>query len=175
MSEPLRATYSLTPDDYVALNMYLLRKTLPSDAFFPYERVSVTLFVWLGAGLLASQPGWLIPALAVFAAGSAYPFLGRGAARKNAEAMFRQQVSGLTGEVTLTLTDMGLVEQTDSGRVGALWNDVSEVTEAGEYCYIFLPDAAVIVPRAGFADDRDYRVIRDFARGKFADRRRHQT
>lgn len=114
-----------------------------------------TLVGWLGASL-----GYLV----------IYPFLHRFLL----DIYVRSHVSehgtrGVIGEIQLILTEVGLVEVTETMRSEVAWGNVHRIVDSGEYMFIyFTPVAAAILPKHGFESEEQYEHVKDYAKKCFS-------
>jgi hypothetical protein len=167
--------YTVTLEDFVALNLYLTRKSGVGRAGY--------LTVWLGLPLLCmvgaaqvlqhdNQPmAFGLMAVAVFTL-VIFPSSYRAALARNARAFVKKLGGrGIIGERTLILSEESLVAISETFRTEARWENMTGVDVVGDYTYIFIAGiSALILPRHGCDSDEEYDAARDFALRKLADR-----
>lgn len=167
----MEVSYSLTPDDLVALNLHLMRRSPSYRRRFVIGWVLVpTAFVLaaLAASVADAHPAYVVcPLLGAVLLTTLYPFLYRWNVRRQVRAYGREATArGALGRTTLVLTDDTLTVRTKAAETVARWEAMRGVTEDADYIYIHLSAVSVAtVPRRDL-DGEQYAAVRDFARAK---------
>jgi hypothetical protein len=169
--------YTLTLDEYVECAVHAYRKAGVGRASYlllwfivPVLCTGGAMGLWQYGGAMRPIAIGLALAAGVFLV--VYPFLHRAAIRRNLRACAeRAGTHGVTGPITLILSEDALTEITETGRSEVKWADMAGIEVVGDRTYIYASGAsAAVIPRSGFATGAEYEAVRDFALRKLADR-----
>ncbi len=171
----MQVRYTVSLDDFVALNLYLTRK---SGAGRPgYLMVWLVPPILCAAGAVRALQHDHEPAAILFAAVAVFwliflPFRYRDALARNVRAFVKKLGGrGIIGERGLSLSEEMLVAVSETFRTEVRWENMTGVDVVGDCTYIFISGiSALIVPRHGFDGDEEYEAVRDFALRKLAGR-----
>ena len=171
----MQVRYTVSLDDFVALNLYLTRKSGAGRPGF--------LMVWLGLPILcATGAVWLLELgremVAIWLLGVAVFWLlmipsrfREGQARGIRAFVKKLGGRGIIGERGLSLSEELLVAVSETFRTEVRWENMTGVDVVGDTTYIFISGiSALILPRHGFDSDAEYEAVRDFALRKLAGR-----
>lgn len=145
--------YTLTPQDYIAFNLYVMTR-LPfgrrQRRSYRWALSLLTLFVGTGVIWLLSRD--LSEALTVGVVSSVAiwllaPWLWRLQLRRNFKRLSKDSGLGAEGAHRIGLDDSGLHESSPIGTTDVPWTSVARVEETDGYVYIFVgPIQAFILP-----------------------------
>lgn len=173
----MEVRYTLTLAEYVECAFHAYRKARVGRASYvlvwlivPILCSGVAMGMWQYGG--AMRPVAIGLALAAAAFLIVYPFLHRAAIRRNLRACAEQAgTQGVTGPITLVLSEESLTEITETGRSEVKWAEMKGIEVVGERTYIYASGtSASVLPRSGFATAAEYEAVRDFALRKLADK-----
>ncbi|HEY1186881.1 MAG TPA: YcxB family protein [Gemmata sp.] len=179
----MEVRYTLTLRDYIAFLLNRIRKSGVGRGWYFFwwallPLLCVSGIVWAFqldddnahpfAGILALT--------GIFFA-IIYPPVYRASLERNLRAYAKKMgTQGITGPITLVLTEELFVEITEAIRSETRWETMKGMEEVGDYTYIFVTGAlTAILPRSGFDTDEAYHAVRDFVRRKLADRVQNLT
>ena len=174
----MEVRYTLTVDEYVAFCLHAHRRSGVGRGSYFVAWVAAPIFCVIGASWLlmlnqevAAMAAVLLVVIGcVFAA--VYPFVYRAQVERSVRA-YAEKVGthGITGPITLILSEESLTEITATTRSEVKWANMQGIEEVGDRTYIYITGAsAAVLPRFGFEADEDYEAVRDFAMRKLADR-----
>ena len=173
----MEVRYTLTLDEYIEFAVYAYRKSGVGRASYllvwlivPVLCTGVALGLWQSFD--SAKPIAIGLALAAGVFLIIYPFLYRATIKRNLRAYAEQAgTHGVTGPVTLVLSEDSLTEITETGRSEVKWADMAGIEVVGERTYIYASGtSASVLPRSGFATAVEYEAVRDFALRKLADK-----
>lgn len=174
----MEVRYTVTLEDFVALNLYLTRKSGAGRARY--------LLIWLGVPTLCAAGAVrvlelgreplafglaLLAAVCLFT----FPLAYKVGLARNVRAFVKSLGGrGIIGERALVLSDDYLVAISETFRTEVRWENLSGVDVVGDATYVFVSGiSALILPRRGCDSDAEYEAARDFALQKFAARPPH--
>jgi len=170
--------YTLTQDDYIAFSLYAYRKSGVSRPAFLMRWVARPVLFAMSAVVLWQLGEGVTRLLAFFLVfgGIAhlilFPFFYRARVESGVRKFVEKMgTAGVTGDITLILSEETLTEVTSSTRSTARWADMVGIEDAADRVYIYITGiSASVIPRSGFESDEDYEAVRAFALRKLADR-----
>ena len=144
----------LTFEDYMELSWMLVKKSLiflvfAIDLFFCY-----TLFNAFGRSLFISAIAFVLLFIALY-------WVERYFIRLRAKKIFNAHT--VSRELTLTLSDTGIVQLSRKGETELLWDDVLRVRATKKCYFVFLnKKQAFYFPKRSFKDAEDEKMFCDF-------------
>ncbi len=169
----MEVEYTLTLDDYIAFQHYMMRTSpaLRRPIWMGYAAIVVLISL-----LFYFNEGWkswenVLFSLAFLVGGLAlYAWLVRSSAGYTARRLMKEgKNKGTFGQHTLKLGQDGVVETTEVGETRASWAGVERVTESETYIFIFLSSSmAHVIPKRSFASatqaEQFYQLAQDYYR-----------
>ncbi len=169
----MEAEYTLTLDDYIAFQRYMMRTSpaLRRSIRIGYVAVVVIVLVFFYATEgWSSWPNALFSLAFLVACLALYAWLVRSSAERTGRRLMKEgKNKGTFGQHTLKLSQDGVVETTEVGETRASWAGIERVAENETYIFIYLSStSAHVIPKRSFASatqaEQFYQLAQDYYR-----------
>jgi hypothetical protein len=172
----MEVSYDISPEDYVAGLLQLAKQSPIRRRAYIGCWIGVPLTCAVAAGLILTigSGAWILLGVFLAIMGPAYAVVHPlrywvGVENAIRAGLKRAGTRGLTGRITLVLTDESVTMIGKTFRTEARWKDVLRVTDGEDVMTIFLTDlSGIYIPRNGFVREEEYDRVREFVLARVA-------
>lgn len=150
----MKITYSLEDKDYIDFNLYHIQYTEKTKNKLVIQRITGTILFIVAGGVMSYFANKFQIIIFAFMAIIGifwfinFPKLANSRVRKSTEkALSKAQITSLFNQLTLELTEGGILENNSNGENLIRWDHVDSSVYTDEYIYLILKDkSAIIIP-----------------------------